>query len=72
MTFLLITLVICFILFIYILFSDNLRFINIKIKNIEENINSTLINRKTLILESEKIIKEVLKTKKQNTKYLFP
>ena len=65
MTFLLITLVICFILFIYILFSDNLRFINIKIKNIEENINSTLINRKTLILESEKIIKEVLKTKKQ-------
>lgn len=65
MMFLLITLLICLILFVYILFSDNLRFINIKIKNIEEKINSTLINRKALILESEKIIKEVLKTKKQ-------
>ena len=65
MMFLLITLFICLFLFIYILFSDNIRFINIKIKNIEEKINSTLINRKSLILESEKIIKEVLKTKKQ-------
>ena len=65
MIFIGITFIICLILFIYILLSDNLSLINIKLKNIEEKINSTLINRKKLILDSEEIIKETLKTKKQ-------
>ena len=65
MIFIGITFIICLILFIYILLSDNFSLINIKLKNIEEKINSTLINRKKLILDSEEIIKETLKTKKQ-------
>ena len=65
MIFIGITFIICLILFIYILLSDNFSLINIKIKNIEEKINSTLINRKKLILDSEEIIKETLKTKKE-------
>ena len=65
MTFIIVTLIVCIVLFIYILFNDNLYFINTKLKNIEEKINSTLINRKSLIIDSERIIKEVLKTKKQ-------
>lgn len=65
MIFIGITFVICLILFIYILLNENFSLINIKLKNVEEKINSTLINRKQLILDSEEIIKETLKTKKQ-------
>lgn len=65
MIFIVVTIIICIILFIYISLSDNFSLINIKLKNIEEKINSTLINRKTLLMESEDIIKETLKTKKQ-------
>lgn len=65
MIFIVVTIIICIILFIYVSLSDNFSLINIKLKNIEEKINSTLINRKTLLMESEDIIKEALKTKKQ-------
>lgn len=40
------------------------KFINVKMSNIEEKINSTLIKRKELIKDSEEVIKEIIKTKK--------
>ena len=60
-----ITLVICLIVFMGVMYHDKLSFLNIKLKNIEEKINSTLIKRKSLIQDSETIIKEVLNTDKQ-------
>lgn len=65
MTLIIITLIVCIIIFIYAIYRDKFMFINIKINDIEEKINSTLIKRKTLLQESEKLIKEILKTDKK-------
>lgn len=65
MIFIIITLVLCIMLFIRALIKDKFLHINIKINNIEEKLNSTLLKRKTLLLDSETIIKEVLNTNKQ-------
>lgn len=64
MIFIIISIILCIILFISIIIKDKLTFINIKLKTIEEKINSTLINKKSLLLDSETIIKDTLKTSK--------
>ena len=53
------------ILLIYNIYHDKIKFLIIRLDNIEEKINSTLIKRKELIKESEKIIKDVVKTEKE-------
>ena len=45
-------------------YKENFALINIKMKNIEEKISSLLIKRRELIKDSEKIIKDVIKTDK--------
>lgn len=65
MIFIIITFVISVMLFIYTLLRDKYLFINIKMYNVEEKINSTLIKRKSLLKEAEKQIKDILNTKKQ-------
>lgn len=47
------------------IYHDRITFILTKLNNIEEKINSTLLERKELIKDSEKIIKEVAKTDKE-------
>ena len=47
------------------IYRDRITFITIKLNNVEEKINSTLLERKELIKDSEKIIKEVTKTDKE-------
>lgn len=64
MIFVIVGFILLIIIFIYIIFNDKLSLISIKLKNIEEKLNSTLIKRKSLIEDSEKIIKEILKTDK--------
>lgn len=59
------TFIICLIIFIYSLLKDKILFLNIRINEIEEKINSTLIKRKELIKDSEKLIKKILNTDKQ-------
>lgn len=61
----LIVFLIALVLLIFNIFYDKLTFINIRLNTIEEKINSTLIKRKELIKDSEKIIKEVVKTEKE-------
>ncbi len=65
MLIIIITLIVCIIVFLCALYRDKLSFINVKLENIEEKINSILIKRRALVLDSEKIIKEVLGTSKQ-------
>lgn len=65
MVLIIITLIICIIVFLCAISKDELTFICVKLENIEEKINSTLIKRRSLIQDSEKIIKEVLDTNKQ-------
>lgn len=52
-------------LFTYIMYHDRLVFLNVRLASIEEKINSTLIKRKELLKDSEKIIKETTKTTKE-------
>lgn len=52
-------------LLIYNIFHDKMVTLTINFDNIEEKINSTLIKRKELIKDSEKIIKKVVKTEKE-------
>ncbi len=59
-----IVLILSFILLIYNIYHDKINFLAIKINNIEEKINSTLIKRKELIKDSEKLIKKIVKTNK--------
>lgn len=56
--------VICLIIYLYSLYHNKLLFLNEKITNVEEKINSTLIKRKELIKESEKLIKMIINTDK--------
>ena len=49
---------------LYNAYHDKLVFISIKLDNIEEKINSTLIKRKELLKHAEDIIKKKLKTEK--------
>lgn len=65
MALIIVTLVVCIIVFFCATSKDKLNFIGAKLKNVEEKINSTLIKRRALIQDSEKIIKEVLDTNKQ-------
>lgn len=65
MVLIIVTLIICIIVFFCLVSKDKLTFICVKLKNVEEKINSTLIKRRSLIQDSEKIIKEVLDTNKQ-------
>jgi len=64
MTFVIVGFLLIIIIFLYVIFKDKLSLLNIKLKNIEEKLNSTLINRKKLIEDSEKIIKDILNTDK--------
>ena len=57
--------VICLFYIIYKSYKEKFCFLNIKINNIEEKLNSTLIKRRELIKDSEEVIKDVIKTKKQ-------
>ena len=65
MTIAIIIFILCLIIFLCNIYNNKLSFFNINIKNIEEKINSTLIKRKELIKESEKIIKETLNINKE-------
>jgi hypothetical protein len=53
------------ILLIYSIYHDKINFLMIKLDNVEEKINSTLIKRKELLKDSEKNIKEVANTNKE-------
>lgn len=57
--------VICLLLIIYKSYKEKFKLLNIKINNIEEKLNSTLIKRRELIKDSEEVIKDVIKTKKE-------
>ena len=59
-----IVLVISLVLFIYNIYHDKLALSYIKLYNIEEKINSTLIKRKELVKDAENKIKEIIKTDK--------
>jgi len=59
-----ITLVLSILIVTYSICKDKFSFINIKLVNVEEKINSILIKRKDLIQDSEKIIKKTLNTTK--------
>ena len=59
-----IILVIGILLIVYNIFHDKICSLDIKLDSVEEKINSTLIKRKELLKEAEKIIKEKLKTDK--------
>ena len=59
-----IALVFMTILFIYFTSKDKMTIYSMKLKNIEEKINSTLIKRKELLKDSEVKIKELLNTNK--------
>lgn len=65
MVIVIVVLIVSFILLIYNIFHDKLNFLTIKLDNIEEKINSTLIKRKELIKDSESIIRDVVKTEKE-------
>lgn len=65
MVIVIIAFIVCLLIFIYSLYKSKLNFLNIKIKNVQEKINSTLIKRKDLIKESEIIIKDSLNTDKE-------
>lgn len=58
------TLILCIIIFVTTLYNQKFNFINIKLKNVTEKINSNLIKRKKLLEDSEEIIKSELNTKK--------
>ncbi len=60
-----IVLILCILIFSYKIYRDKFIFLNIKINNVEEKINSTLIKRKELIKEAEETIKEIVNTDKQ-------
>lgn len=64
MVLIIVTLIVCIIIFIYATYRDKLSFVCTKLTNVEERINSTLIKRKALLQDSEEIVKEVLKTNK--------
>lgn len=57
--------VVCVLLIIYKSYKEKFKLLNIKINNIEEKLNSTLIKRRELIKDSEEVIKDVIKTKKE-------
>lgn len=59
-----IALILATILFIYFISKDKMVIYSMKLKNIEEKINSTLIKRKELLKDSEEKIKEILNTNK--------
>ena len=65
MTLIIVTLIICIIIFFCATYHDKIVIILNKLDNIEEKINSTLIKRRTLLQESEDTIKEILNTNKQ-------
>ncbi len=65
MQLIIITLLVCIIVFFWSTHKEELSFIRTKLENVEEKINSTLIKRRTLIQDSEQIIKDVLGTNKQ-------
>ncbi len=64
MILIIVTLIVCIIAFIYATYHDKLNLVRIKLADVEERINSTLIKRKALLQDSEEIVKEVLKTDK--------
>lgn len=59
-----VVLILSFILLIYNIYHDKINFLITKLDNIEEKISSTLIKRKELIKDSEKVIKKGVKTNK--------
>lgn len=59
-----IVLVISLIILIYSIYHNRITFLEIKLKSVEEKINSTLLERKELIKDSEQIIKDATKTDK--------
>lgn len=58
-------LVISLILLIVSIYKDKINFLSVKLANVEEKINSTLLKRKELLKDSEDVIKEITKTKKE-------
>ncbi len=64
MIILIIVLIIGILFIFYRIYQDKMTFLLTKLNIIEEKINSTLIKRKELIKDSEKIIKNVTKTNK--------
>ena len=58
-------LVISLILLIVSIYKDKIDFLSVKLANVEEKINSTLLKRKELLKDSEDVIKEITKTKKE-------
>lgn len=65
MAIIIIVLILCLIFIVYSIYHDKIIFLELKLTNIEEKINSTLIKRKELIKDSEEIIKEVAETDKE-------
>ena len=58
-------LIISLILLIVSIYKDKINFLSVKLANVEEKINSTLLKRKELLKDSEDVIKEITKTKKE-------
>ena len=58
-------LIISLILLIVSIYRDKINFLSVKLANVEEKINSTLLKRKELLKDSEDVIKEITKTKKE-------
>ncbi|MEG2311540.1 MAG: LemA family protein [Bacilli bacterium] len=65
MIFLIIVLILAVSFIIYSFCHDKLMIINIKLTNIEEKIDSILIERHEILKDSEVLIKDVLNTKKE-------
>ena len=61
----LIILILSVLYYFYSAYKNKLRILNININIIEEKLNSNILKRKELLKDSEKLIKDITKTKKE-------
>ena len=61
----LIVLILSILYYFYSAYKNKVKILNINIKTIEEKLNSNILKRKELLKDSEKLIKDITKTKKE-------
>lgn len=61
----LIVLILSVLYYFYSAYKNRVKILNINIKTIEEKLNSNILKRKELLKDSESLIKEITKTKKE-------
>ena len=61
----LIVLILSVLYYFYSAYKNKVKILNINIKTIEEKLNSNILKRKELLKDSESLIKEITKTKKE-------